>query len=499
MAMTTMRTTRRGVMAAALALGLAGVAAAADVPAVTAVAGVPSLRLGAFDLKAKGYVVEEFFLAGTAQSYKLAGEATIDGRWQAVADATSAYATRIVVVRPVDPKRFNGTVAVEWLNVTGGLDAAPDWSYTHRELLRSGYAWVGVSAQRVGVEGGSRFGSGGALKSANPARYGALSHPGDAFAFDMFTQAGRVVKQGQVLGGLKAGRVLALGESQSASYLTTYVNAVDPLAKVFDGFLIHSRSGSAAMLAPGAGVGGAPGGPRAPAGLKFRDDVRVPVLTLIAETDLMGSQGGGFLLARQPDTRRLRTWEMAGTAHVDNYALMVSAIDSGEAPMTALVAAWKPTSATILGKLVKPMNAGPQHHYVAMSALSHLDAWVRTGRAPPKAPRIEVAVAVAGGPAALVMDAESNAKGGIRSPWVDVPTARHSGLGNSGGPLGFLAGSTEPFDAATLQRLYPGGKAGYMVRFNAALARAVKAGFILPADQTDIRELADAMYPTTVK
>lgn len=485
--MNVMRTIRRWMAAMAVGLGLAGTASAAQAPQATAVAGAPSLRLGAFDLRAKGYVVEEFFLAGTAQSYKLAGEATVDGRWTAEPAETSAYRTRIVVVRPADAKRFNGTVAVEWLNVTGGLDAAPDWSYTHRELLRSGYAYVGVSAQRVGVEGGSRFGSGGSLKSANPARYGGLSHPGDAFAFDMFTQAGRVVQNGQVLGGLKAGRVLAMGESQSASYLTTYVNAVDPLVRVFDGFLIHSRSGSAAMLAPGAG---GPAGPRAPAGLKLRSDLRVPVLTLIAETDLIGNQGGGFLLARQQDTNRLRTWEMAGTAHVDNYALMVSAIDSGEAPMASLVAAWKPTSATILGKLVKPMNAAPQHHYVAMSALSHLDRWVRTGRAPPRAPQLEVAR-----DATLILDAEGNARGGIRSPWVDVPTARHSGLGNSGGPLGFLAGSTEPFDAATLQRLYPGGRADYLRRFETALTRALKAGFILPADRADILALAEAMYP----
>lgn len=490
-----MRTVRCWAAAMVVGLGLAGAALAVETPKVTRVAGPPMLRLGAFDLKAKGYVVEEFFLAGTAQSYRLAGEASVDGRWQAEPAATSDYATRIVVVRPEDARRFNGTVAVEWLNVTGGLDAAPDWSYTHRELLRNGYAWVGVSAQRVGVEGGSRFGSGGALKLANPARYGALSHPGDGFSFDMFSQAGRVVDSGQVLGGLKAGRVLAMGESQSAAYLTTYVNALDPLAKVYDGFLIHSRSGSAALLATSGG--GGPAGPRAPVGLRLRDDVRVPVLTLIAETDLMGNQGGGFLKARQPDTRRLRTWEMAGTAHVDNYALMVSAIDSGQAPAATLARAWTPTKATILGQLIKPMNAAPQHHYVAMAALSHLDAWARTGRAPPKAPPLEVAVDPAGGPPKLVLDAEGNATGGIRSPWVDVPTAKHSGLGNSGGPLGFLAGSTEPFDAATLQRLYPGGRADYLRRFGKALDRAVKAGFILPADRADIRALAGAMYPVS--
>lgn len=498
---------RRAVMASALAAAAlpagSGRAATAG-PVVSAVvatagAGRPSLRLGAFDLSAKGYAVEEFFLTGTAQSFRLAGPPTMDGRWQAERDAAAAYATRFVVVRPVDPAKFSGSVAVEWLNVTGGLDAAPDWSYTHREITRRGHAWVGVSAQKVGVEGGSRFGSGGALKQADPARYGGLSHPGDAFSYDIFSQAGAVVKRAAgaspaVLGPLKPARVLAMGESQSAAYLTTYVNAVDPLARVFDGFLIHSRSGSAALLAPSAGPPGAPGGARAPSGLKLRPDVRVPVLTLISETDLMGQQGGGFLAARQPDTARLRTWEMAGTAHVDNYALMVSAIDSGQAPVATVAAAWKPVKATILGMLAKPMNAGPQHHYVAMAALSHLEAWVRAGRAPPRAPQLDVATD-GEGPSRLKLDEQGNALGGIRSPWVDAPTARYSGLGNTGGPLGFLAGSTEPYDAGTLKRLYPGGRAEYLRRFDASLTRTVKAGFILPADVDEIRALAAAMAP----
>ena len=67
---------------------------------------------------------------------------------------TAPYATRIVVVRPTNPSKFNGTVVVEWLNVSAGADASPDWNAVHRELIRSGYAYVGVSAQKVGVEGG---------------------------------------------------------------------------------------------------------------------------------------------------------------------------------------------------------------------------------------------------------------------------------------------------------------------------------------------------------
>ncbi|HEX7943118.1 MAG TPA: alpha/beta hydrolase domain-containing protein, partial [Phenylobacterium sp.] len=95
----------------------------------------------------------------------------------------------------------------------------------------------------------------------------------------------------------------------------------------------------------------------------------------------------------------------------------------------------------------------------------------------------------------LAGDANGITKGGIRTPWVDVPTAKTSGFGNSGGAFGFLVGSTEPFDAATLARLYPGGKPDYLKKFDAALARAVRAGFILPADQAEIRALAEASYP----
>ena len=69
--------------------------------------------------------------------------------------ATAAYKTRIFVYRPKNPKKFNGTVVVEWNNVSGGVDSAPDWIQGHVELLREGVAWMGVSAQIVGVESGT--------------------------------------------------------------------------------------------------------------------------------------------------------------------------------------------------------------------------------------------------------------------------------------------------------------------------------------------------------
>ena len=485
---------------AGLSLGLSGPGAAAVAqPAVAAVTGpgAPFLTIGAFDLKALGYVVEEYIVSGTASAYKLTGPATSEGAWTATPTDTAPYATRIVVIRPKDPKAFNGSVAVEWLNVTGGLDAAPDWTYGHREMLRSGMAYVGVSAQRVGVEGGAGIGGtpGMSLKRVNPARYGTLAHPGDAYSFDMFSQAGQAVKTGAVLGPLKARRVIATGESQSAVFMTTYVDAIDPLAKVYDGFYIHSRFGGAPPP-EAAALRGGPNGRPGPTGVKLRPDLRVPVMTLISETDLIGTGLSGFWAAEQPDNGKLRIWEMPGTSHVDNYMFFVGGFDDGHAPMDRIASLWKPNDALFGSKMAHPINASPTHHYVAEAAMAGLERWVRTGKAPAKAPRMTTEPAgAAGQPPKLVLDANGNAKGGIRTPWVDAPTAKLSGFGNTGGPFGFLVGTTQPFDAATLAKLYPGGKADYLKRFDASLEAAVKGGFILPADQAEIRALAAAGWP----
>jgi hypothetical protein len=463
---------------------------------VVPMAGKPTLLMGSFDPAALGYTTDEFFLSGTATSYTLTGPATADGKWNAVPADKMPYASRIVVIRPIDAGKFNGTVVVEWLNVTAGTDGAADWGMTHRELIRSGYAYVAVSAQKAGLEsagaaGGLAFGA--PLKKQNPQRYGSLSHPGDAYSFDIYSQAGRVVRNAanhKVLGSLVPKRTLAVGESQSAAFLTTYINAIDPLDKVFDGFLVHSRFGGAASLQASTMTGG----PDQPRAIKFRPDLRVPVLAVETETDVLDGLLPGYRGARQPDHDRLRVWEVAGTAHADNYAFAVAAIDTGTTPPAQLAAAWAPTSEVLGAKLAKPINNAPQHHYVVQNALVCLDRWIGSGKLPPTAePMKTTSEATAG----FVLDANGLTEGGVRTPWVDVPTSRLAGTGNSGSPLAFLVGVSEPFDAITLQKLYPGGKQDYLQRFESSLDSAIKAGFILPADRAEILELAALGFPAS--
>jgi hypothetical protein len=302
---------------------------------VTGGAGVPFIAATSFDLAEVGYSQAEYFFGGTATAYVNDGPLGPDGKWAVAAGTTAAYKTRMVVYRPIDRANFNGTVFAEWLNVTGGIDAAADWIMVHTELTRSGYAWVGVSAQFAGVEGGgSIVGASMPLKTADPVRYGSLSHPGDSFSYDIYSQVAQAIRQPSgidPLGDLDVETVIAIGESQSAFRLAPYVNGIHPVARVYDGFLIHSRSGGGAALsqAPQPNI-------FTPSPLFIRDDLDVPVFTFETETDVSFL---GFSPARQADTDRLRLWEVAGTAHADTYTTVVGMTDLGNSPDAELMKA----------------------------------------------------------------------------------------------------------------------------------------------------------------
>ena len=364
--------------------------------------------------------------------------------------------------------------------MSSGADAAPDYTYVADELLRGGYVWVGVSAQRIGIEGGplavevpggEAVGLGKGLRALDPARYGALHHPGDAFSYDIYTQVARaLLTPGEVdpLDGLDVERLLAVGESQSAYALTTYVDGVQPLTAAFDGFLIHSRGGSAAPLGePGAGIdlasslGGQP--------TAIRTDGEAPVIVVETETDVLGILS--YFPARQPDDDHFRLWEVAGTAHADLFQ-----VGANEA---------------ILG-CAQPINRG-QQVFVVRAALRHLDTWVRDGTPAPEAPRLAVEEATKS--PSFVHDAVGNATGGVRTPAVEVPVDVLSGMTAEGtSVLCLLMGSTVPISADQLGQLYT-SRDEYLAAYEAAADEMINAGFAL-ADDRD--QLLDGAHPSRI-
>jgi len=457
------------------------------------VEGTPTLLLGNFDLAQHGYVVEEFFLDGTARSYA--------ERANGVEPADEAeYRTRFVVVRPSDPSECSGTVVVEWLNVSGGGDGCPDWAFMHRHIMRTRSVFVAASAQRVGIEGGGILGDmGTALKQVAPERYETLQHPGDAFSFDMYTQIGEALRgDPALLGGIEPTCVIAVGESQSAVFLVSYINKVDALAQVYDAFLVHGRGSRGASLT-GEGIRRDPDADPtdlAAATARFRQeaadpipDARVPVITVQSETDVVGMYGFG---SRCDDGQNTRLWEIAGAAHFDTWGMIAAHDDDGTLPVERLAEVGGPTDEPLGMKSEEAINCGPQQHYVLMSALAHLEQWAREGTPAPHAPLL--ATTGERDTLALERNEHGNVKGGLRTPWVDVPTAVLTGIGATGGGFTFLFGVTRPFDGSQLEALYPGGVDEYVGKFESAAASARAEGYLLDEDISEIVGVARASW-----
>src|SRR5947208_842264 len=172
---------------------------AVSVPAATLteidVPGTSPMSATAVDLAAVGYTAREFYAAGFANRYTGADANTLTTA--SVLDGGNPYRTRVMVRYP-SPDKFNGTLAVEWANVTIGVDFEFATAEASEYLLREGYAVAIVSAQRVGVE---------RLKTWSPARYAGLSVdvnkcgasgtdlcPGDPLSYDIFAQITQALK-----------------------------------------------------------------------------------------------------------------------------------------------------------------------------------------------------------------------------------------------------------------------------------------------------------------
>jgi len=171
-----------------------------------------------FDLTAAGYVEEEYFFEG----------------------AGGAYKSRMVVRRPAKAEDFNCTLLVEWYNTTNGYDVEVDWIYGHEQIMRDGYAWVGISAQTTNVVASS---SGiASLAKWSPSRYGSLHSDSEGLAFEIWAEgikAARAPGAVDPLGGLPVTRVIALGASQSSIFEQAYYNSNQAKDRVIENALSH--------------------------------------------------------------------------------------------------------------------------------------------------------------------------------------------------------------------------------------------------------------------
>jgi hypothetical protein len=453
------------------------------------------------DLARYGYVEEEYLMYGEGQVYALDGSTPR-------AQAKGPYVTRILVRRPKSAARFSGVAIVEPLNPSVDVDLQIMWAESHLQFMADGHAWVGMTIKPNTIK---------ALRKFDPTRYQAVAMPNPrgapacaeaditpnarpttgadetGLAWDMITDLGRLLKApgaGNPL-GKAAARLYMTGQSQNAGYARTYATFFARDIKGPNGKLLYDAylySGSPPWQVPinQCAKDPPPGDPRlltGPAG--------APVIELFTQGDLSTN-----VESRRPDADKapdlFRRYEVAGGSHIDPWEGRSDPTVADDKRAGGRNSDGEPA-------VCRPKGVTPTdfpNRYVFNAAWRSLDAWVRRGVPAPKAAPLELVPGAAKlvSDRQFVLDANGNAKGGVRSPAVDAPTARWVGA-KSGAFSCIFYGYKFPFDQAKLKALY-GDHAGYVAKVRASV-RVQQAGRWLTSEDAAeiVREAEAAKIP----
>jgi hypothetical protein len=362
------------------------------------------------------------------------------------------YKTRLVVRRPSENSRFSGIVLTESMHPSGNA-----W------MFHFTFAYT-MTAGHVAVE----------IVTSDPAQFVAFNGPRykdlsvlPGQANEILAQVGALVRStqpGNPLAALTIRKMILAGTSASAAVIVNYLPAhtvyrMSDMKPIYDGFLPTSN------------------------GANLRS-VDVPMIQVPTTTEAMR----GTVPTRQDGDApgdQFRVYEFAGMAHLD----------------TRNVEAFRPNPCKY------PISLFPLSAYMSV-ALHHLVQWVDAGIVPPRADRMLVDRNTAIDGSLIALDEFGNPKGGIRSPYVDVPVTKY-GVPNEGavpatpdtapwvalrGQAGIdqlcrLTGYQIALSNAELKKLY-GTKAAYLTKVQQRVDELTRQGWSLPVYKDQI--LADA-------
>jgi hypothetical protein len=347
------------------------------------------------------------------------------------------YTTRLVVRKPADTSKFSGLVLAEAMHGSG---AAHMFEFTSIYTMSSGHGAVEIlttpPAQFVAL---------------NEARYRDLKLSG-AQTNDILAQIGSLVRSGSLVGGPVRKMVLA-GTSMTAGVLINYLPAhmvyrTPQMQRIYDGFLPMSN---------GAMIG----------------EVDVPLI----HVPTMHEVNGNITNRQDGDEpgKQYRLYEFSGMGHIDTR-------DSVR---------MKPNPC------VDPLSTFPVQAYMSV-ALDHLLKWVDAGTVPPRAERILLDRDQSNDGSMMALDEHGNPRGGIRTTYVDVPTAKYvirpaaitpviSGASayiatrgqNAANQMCGLSTAQIALPAAKIKELYK-NKQAYVKAVETRLTALEKAGWSLP-------------------
>jgi hypothetical protein len=433
------------------------------------------------DLSLDGYVEEEYEVSGLANLYGYVDDPSQSPEVEVI-DSDIPYVTRILVRRPAEPRRFNGTVFYEVFNATAGWDGDPIWQSNFDYITRSGAVYVGMSTKPNTVDF-LREGWEAWFNVRNGSRYADMSMPHFGQVWDMLSQTGLLLKTPgsahNPLADLDVKRIIMVGYSQSAAYQVTYANSIHPIAMtpggdpIIDGYFISAGGDNAKHVS---------GPPDTVENLSDGDQRNLllgdaPTFRFQTQTEVVGF--GAYLVRQsEQDNPALRFYEMAGGSHVDAEINVIGG--------QALVRDLSLPPSFCPNPLVpyNPINIG----HVQSALLDGLAKWVSYGTEPPASRFMDLVFP--GGVATIDLDANGNAIGGVRPPQIEVPLGTY--LPNNSGPgFCFLFGGFDPFDDGTLTSMYR-NHGSYVSRMVREIKRSEKEGFLLREDAATQRRNAAA-------
>jgi hypothetical protein len=393
-------------------------------------------------LQPYGYVEEEYFISGT-----------VDGK---------PYATSLLVRKPKNPAKFSGVVAVETLHAQGAI---PFWGL--RNVLMSGtHGWAMVVSQRSALEAFN--------KKFNPARYASLQipeapgasanpmapNPQDAISQEIMSQAGALLKSNAGNGpfaGMKVKYLIMGGSSQTGMTTLRYIQQSHAKARLPNGKPIYDGYLPMEAFAMGPITGG-----------------DAAVIHVVGEGDFglfrSFSHGTPFTIRDDADAPndRFREYEFPAASHVPTRGIADPKV--------------------IFATLDNVMNPGEQLSQFPSppfynATLVNLIDWITQGVSPPKASPIEMANGE------IVRDEYGNAKGGVRTPYVDLPTVRYIASAPAAEPANMarrMIGLQEAISTEKLQSLYK-SRADYLMRFDGEIDRLVAQRWLSSKDGEQLK------------
>lgn len=448
-----------------------------------------------------GYVEKEYLMYGTANVYKTVSGFDVDVRFH-----DAPYVNRLIVRAPKDPGKCSGRVIVEIINPTSGMEIERMWIIPHYHFMRKGDIYVGITSKPNTIE---------VLKQFNPERYAELdwSNPTideplppegkyigltdyrqyyeTGLFWDMLTDLAHTLRdrtENNPLNAYAYDKIILTAWSQSASYITRYINSfayrpeVKRGSRVFDGYLSC----------------GAPREYPVPVNQYENYDVKdsqgnrvshCEEPYLVVQTESENAEFKAFRTSKfDSDSPNFlyRVFEVAGASH-ESVQSYIEYYD-GDPDLIRLNRLPRYN-----GKNSQP-NRYPYRFPIA-AAFEHLFHWIETGIAPAVVQRIKT-----DGDGHNVRDALGNSIGGVRTCLLDYPTCSYYYWSdvekgrffvNPDSEKDILFGHEESFPKEMLEFMY-GSLAHYRELVTNATKEHITKGYILKEDAAEIVELAVA-------